>query len=51
MVQYISIGLAALAVVNGPSLESLVSSGPMMDYMVAIGVALLLKPWLQGHFE
>ena len=51
MVQYICIGLAALAVVNGPSLEALAPSGPLVDYMVAIGVALLLKPWLQGHFE
>jgi hypothetical protein len=45
------LGLAALAVVSGPSLESLAPSGPMVDYLVAIGVALLLKPWLQGHFE
>lgn len=51
MVQYILIGLAALVVVNGPSLEALGPSGQMMDYIVAIGVALLLKPWLQGHFE
>jgi hypothetical protein len=51
MVQYILIGLATLAVVNGQSLESLAPSGQMVDYLVAIGVALLLKPWLQGHFE
>ena len=40
MVTYLLFGLAALAVVNGPSLESM-----------AVVVALMLKPWLQGHLE
>jgi hypothetical protein len=51
MFQYILILLAALAVIGIPSLDSLVSAGPAMDYVVAFGVALLLKPWLQGHLE
>ncbi len=51
MLQYLLILMAALTVVGGPSLESLASAGPMMDYVVAVGVALMLKPWLQGHFE
>jgi hypothetical protein len=51
MLQYILIALAALAVLGGPSLESLASSGPMMDYVIAAGIALMLKPWLEGHFE
>ena len=51
MFQYILILFAALAVVGAPSLESLASAGPAMDYVVAFGVALLLKPWLESHFE
>ncbi|MGD8671904.1 MAG: hypothetical protein PVF07_02600 [Thiogranum sp.] len=51
MVNYLLIGLAALAVVNGPSLESMAASGASMDYVVAVVVALMLKPWLQGHLE
>jgi len=51
MLQYLLIVLAAVAIIGGPSLESLSASGPMMDYVVAVGVALMLKPWLQGHFE
>ena len=51
MFQYILILLAALAVIGIPALDSLVSAGPAMDYVVAFGVALLLKPWLQGHLE
>ncbi len=51
MYQYILILFAVLAVVGIPSLESLVSAGPEMDYVVAFGVALLFKPWLEGHFE
>jgi hypothetical protein len=51
MVQYILVAVAALLVVNGSSIESLSASGQIVDYVVAIGVALMLKPWLQGHFE
>jgi len=51
MFQYLLILLAGVAVINGPSLSALVAGGPSMDYMVALGVALLLKPWLAGHFE
>jgi hypothetical protein len=50
MFQYLLIVLAAFAVVGGPSLEA-VTAGPMLDYVVAVGIALMLKPWLQGHFE
>ena len=48
MLQYILIALAGLAVFSGPSLAT---SGPMTDYAVAVGIALMLKPWLQGHIE
>ena len=51
MFQYVLIVLAALAVVGMPSVESMVTGGPAMDYVVAFGVALLLKPWLEGHLE
>jgi hypothetical protein len=51
MIHYILVGLAALVVVNAPSLESLAASGPTADYIVAVGVALMLKPWLQGHLD
>jgi len=51
MYQYMLILLAVLAVVGIPALESLASTGPAMDYVVAFGVALLLKPWLENHFE
>jgi len=51
MFQYILILFAVLAVVGAASLESLVSAGPAMEYLVAFGVALLLKPWLESHFE
>lgn len=50
MFQYILLGLAAMTVLNGALLESLASSGSM-DYVIAVAVALMLKPWLQGHFE
>ena len=51
MFQYMLILLAVLAVVGMPSLTSVASSGPAMDYVVAFGVALLLKPWLESHIE
>ena len=51
MFQYILMGLAALIVFNGALLESLASSGSMLEYALAVAVALMLKPWLQGHFE
>lgn len=51
MFQYILLGLAALTVLNGALLESLAASGSVMDYVLAVSVALMLKPWLQGHFE
>jgi hypothetical protein len=51
MFQYILLGLAAVTVLNGALLESLVASGSTMDYVIAVAVALMLKPWLQGHFE
>jgi hypothetical protein len=51
MVQYLLLGLAGLAVVNGPMFEKMASSGPATDYAVAVIVALMLKPWLEGHLE
>jgi len=51
MLQYILLVIAAVTVVAGPALESVASAGPMMDYVVAFGVALMLKPWLSGHFN
>lgn len=51
MYQYLFILFALLAVVGIPTLESMVSAGPAMDYVLAFGIALLLKPWLEGHLE
>lgn len=51
MLQYILLVIAAVTVLAGPSLESLASAGQSMDYVVALGVALMLKPWLSGHLE
>ena len=51
MLQYILILFAVLAVFGNPVLESLGSGGPSMDYLVAFGIALLLKPWLENHLE
>jgi len=50
MLQYILLVIAAVTVIAGPGLESLASVGPMMDYVVAFAVALMLKPWLSDHF-
>jgi len=50
MFPYLMVLLAVVAVIGAPSLESLVTTGPIVEYLVAVGVALLLKPWLQGHF-
>ena len=51
MFKYLLILLAVLAVVGIPSMESLASTGPAMDYVVALAIALLLKPWLESHLE
>ena len=51
MLQYILLVIAAVTVIAGPGLESLSSAGPAMDYVVALGVALMLKPWLSGHLD
>ncbi len=51
MFHYLLIALAAVAIVGLPSVQSMLSVGPAMDYVVAFGVALLLKPWLEGHLE
>jgi hypothetical protein len=51
MLQYILILVAAMAAVGGPAMDALTSAGPAMDYVVAFGIALMLKPWLEGHFE
>ncbi len=51
MLQYILLVIAAVTVIAGPSFEALASAGQSMDYVVAFGVALMLKPWLSGHLE
>jgi hypothetical protein len=51
MFQYLMVLFAVVAVVSAPSMESLATAGPMKDYLIAAGIALMLKPWLQGHFE
>ena len=51
MFQYLMVLFAVVAVIGAPSLESLAAAGPMMDYIIAAGIALMLKPWLQGHFD
>jgi hypothetical protein len=40
-----------MAVIGEPVLETLAFGGAAMEYMVAFGVALLLKPWLETHLE
>jgi len=49
MLHYLLALLAVLLVVGGPLLESLTTIGPNIDYLVASGVALLLKPWLENQ--
>ena len=51
MFQYLLVLLAVLTVIGGPAVESLAAMGPTMDYVVAFGVALMLKPWLETHLE
>ena len=51
MFQYVLILFAVLAVLGFPTVESLANAGPALDYVVAFGVALMLKPWLEGHLE
>lgn len=51
MIKYILMLLAAGTVMGGERLDALLSAGPAMDYVMAFGVAMMLKPWLQGHFE
>ncbi len=51
MFQYLLLGLAAVTVMNVSWLESLAASDRVVDYVVAIAVALMLKPWLEAHFE
>ena len=51
MLQYILALCAVMAVIGEPVLENLAFSGPAMEYVVAFGVALLLKPWLETHLE
>ena len=51
MLQYILMLCAVMAVIGEPLLEKLAFGGPATDYMVAFGVALLLKPWLENHLE
>lgn len=51
MLHYILVLFAVLAVFGNPMLESLTSTGASMDYLVAFGIALLLKPWLETHLE
>ena len=51
MFQYLFILLAAFAVFGGPDLQTQLSAGPAFDYVVAFGIALLLKPWLEYHLD
>jgi hypothetical protein len=51
MLQYILVLCAVMAVIGEPVLEQLAFGGFATDYLVAFGVALLLKPWLENHLE
>ena len=51
MSQYLLILLAILAVVSGGGAETIASLGASVDHVVAFGIALLLKPWLEYHFD
>jgi len=51
MFQYTLALCAVMAVIGEPVLEKLTFSGAATEYMVAFGVALLLKPWLETHLD
>lgn len=51
MLRYILVLSAVLMAVGEPLMESLTSMGPAMDYVVAFGIALMLKPWLEAQFD
>ena len=51
MFQYLLVLCAVMAVVGQPMLEKVAATGVAMEYVVAFGVALLLKPWLETHLE
>lgn len=51
MLRYILVLFAVLMAAGEPSMESLTSMGPAMDYVVAFGIAVMLKPWLEAQFD
>ncbi len=51
MFQYLLLLLAVIAVIGQPALEVLATTGPILEYLVAGGVALALKPWLEYHLD
>ncbi|GEM_PF-1198253 len=50
MLKYLLALTAVLLVVGQPVIESLTTTGRGMDYLLAFGVALLLKPLLENQF-
>lgn len=51
MLHYLLMLLAALLLIANPVLESITAAGPLIDYLVAISVAVLLMPWLSDQFD
>lgn len=51
MFQYILVIVSVFAILGVPSMESMFAGGPVMEYLIAFGVALMLMPWLKGQFE
>ncbi|MGD2074194.1 MAG: hypothetical protein PVI91_05285 [Gammaproteobacteria bacterium] len=51
MFHYLLMLIAVMVVLGEPVLEKLTSAGAATDYMVALAVALLLKPWLETHLN
>lgn len=51
MFHLLLVAVSVFAIFGMPSLDSLIASGPVTEYLVAIGVALMLMPWLKSQFE
>lgn len=51
MFQYMFILFALMAIVGASSLEMLTDAGFPLQYLLAFGIALMLKPWLKSQFD
>ena len=51
MFQYLVVLLGVMVIIGQPALEALATAGTIVEYLVAFGIALLLKPWLEYHLD